>query len=281
METITAVRPSPLAGTWYEGEAQRLAADVDAYLDGARVPPLEGEVVAVIAPHAGHVYSGAVAAHAFAAVRGRRFDLVAVVSPMHHPYNAPLLTTAHQAYGTPLGSINVDKRTLNDLSIRLETTLGYGLTPIAYDREHSLEIELPFLQRALLGDFRLLPVMVRAQSPAVSRALGEALAETLHGQNTLLVASTDLSHFYPQDEAIKYDTEMLRRIESFDPESVFQAELEEKGFACGLGALMAVMWAARGLGGTTVKILHHATSGDVTDDYSSVVGYGAAIILKK
>lgn len=280
METITAVRPSPLAGTWYEGEAQRLAADVDAYLDRAQTLPLEGEVVAAIAPHAGHIYSGHVAGHAFAAVRGRRFDLVAVVSPMHHPYNAPLLTTAHQAYGTPLGSIRVDKKALQDLSIQLETRLGYGLTPVAYDREHSLEIELPFLQRALVGEFRLLPVMVRAQSPAISRALGEALAETLHGQNALLVASTDLSHFYSQDEAVKYDTEMLRRIESFDPESVFQAELEEKGFACGLGALTAVMWAARALGGTTVKILRHATSGDVTGDYSSVVGYGAAVILK-
>lgn len=281
METITAVRPSPIAGTWYEGEAQRLAADVDAYLDRAHLPPLEGEVVAVIAPHAGHIYSGAVAGYAFAAVRGRRFDLVAVVSPMHHPYNAPLLTTAHQAYGTPLGSINVDRGTLNDLSTRLETTLGYGLVPVAYDREHSLEIELPFLQRALVGEFRLLPIMVRAQSPAISRALGEALAEVLRGRSALLVASTDLSHFYSQDEAVKYDTEMLRRIESFDPESVFQAELEEKGFACGLGALMTVMWAARALGGTIVKILRHATSGDVTGDYSSVVGYGAAVILKK
>lgn len=281
METITAVRPSPIAGTWYEGEAQRLAADVDAYLDRAQLPPLEGEIVAVIAPHAGHVYSGPVAGYAFAAVRRRRFDLVAVVSPMHHPYNAPLLTTAHQAYGTPLGSIHVDRGTLNDLSTRLETTLGYGLVPVAYDREHSLEIELPFLQRALVGEFRLLPIMVRAQSPAIARALGEALAEVLRGRSALLVASTDLSHFYSQEEAVKYDSEMLRRIESFDPESVFQAELEEKGFACGLGALMTVMWAARALGGTTVKILRHATSGDVTGDYSSVVGYGAAAILKK
>ncbi len=281
METITAVRPSPIAGTWYEGEAQRLAADVDAYLDRAQLPPLEGEVVAVIAPHAGHVYSGAVAGYAFAAVRGRCFDLVAVASPMHHPYNAPLLTTAHQAYGTPLGSVSVDKKALNDLSTRLEKVLGYGLVPVAYDREHSLEIELPFLQRALLGEFCLLPVMVRAHSPAISRVLGETLAEVLCEQNALLVASTDLSHFYAQDEAVKYDTEMLRRIESFDPESVFQAELEKKGFACGLGALMAVLWAGRALGGTTVKILCHATSGDVTGDYSSVVGYGAAAILKK
>ena len=85
---------------------------------------------------------------------------------------------------------------------------------MAYDQEHSLEIELPFLQRALAGDFKLLPVMVRAQSSKISQQLGEALAETLRGRNVLLVASTDLSHFYPQKEALSFDTEMLRRIES-------------------------------------------------------------------
>lgn len=281
METVPAIRPSPIAGTWYEGEAGALARQVDAYLEHAQLPPLEGEVIAVVAPHAGHVYSGAVAGYAFAAVRGFHFDLVAVVSPMHHPYAAPLLTTAHQSYATPLGQVEVARQAVNRLSALLEDTLGYGLTPVAYDREHSLEIELPFLQRALAGTFRLLPVMVRAQNPAVSHALGEALAETLEGSKALLVASTDLSHFYPQDEARRYDAEMLRRIEAFDPEAVFQAELEGQGFACGLGALTAVLWASRALGGTTVKVLRHATSGDVTGDYSSVVGYGAAVILKK
>ena len=122
--------------------------------------------------------------------------------------------------------------------------------------------------------------MVRAQSPKVSEQLGAALAETLRGRNTLLVASTDLSHFYSQNEALAYDTEMLRRIETFSPQNVFCAEEEAKGFACGLGALTAVLWAAKGLGADTVKVLHHATSGDVTGDYSSVVGYGAAVILK-
>ena len=106
------------------------------------------------------------------------------------------------------------------------------------------------------------------------------LAETLRGRNALLVASTDLSHFYTQKEALSFDTEMLRRIESFSPEDVFCAEEERKGFACGLGALTAVLWAARELGADTVKVLHHATSGDVTGDYSSVVGYGAAVVMK-
>jgi AmmeMemoRadiSam system protein B len=199
---------------------------------------------------------------------------------MHQPYYEPLLTTAHTAYSTPLGEISVDEESVTELDSRFKEILGYGLTRVAYDQEHSLEIELPFLQRALAGNFKLLPVMVRAQSSRVSKSLGAALAETLAGRNALLVASTDLSHFYNQKEALSFDTEMLRRIESFSPEDVFCAEEERKGFACGLGALTAVLWAAKGLGADTVKVLHHATSGDVTGDYNRVVGYGAAVALK-
>jgi AmmeMemoRadiSam system protein B len=280
MESIAPVRPSPIAGTWYEGNPVALAHAVDQYLDRAELPELPGEVIAVIAPHAGHIYSGPVAGYAFAAVRGRTPDLVAVLSPMHQPYCEPLLTTAHQAYKTPLGAVPVDKELVADLDSHLDKSLGYGLTPVAYDQEHSLEIELPFLQRALAGDFKLLPVMVRAQSAQTSQKLGVALAETLRGKNALLVASTDLSHFYTQEEAVKFDTEMLCRVESFQPDDVFCAEEEHQGFACGLGALVAVLWAAKELGGDTVKVLRHATSGDVTGDYSSVVGYGAAVVLK-
>jgi AmmeMemoRadiSam system protein B len=280
MATIAPVRPSPIAGSWYEGNPKTLAHIVDQYLDQAELPDLPGELVAVIAPHAGHKYSGPVAGCAFAAVRGRSYDLVAVLSPMHQPYSEGLLTTAHAAYGTPLGEVPVDQKAVADLDARLRPVLGEGLAPVAYDQEHSLEIELPFLQRALAGKFKLLPVMVRSQSAKVSQLLGAALAGTLRGKNALVVASTDLSHFYTQKEALVFDLEMLRRIESFSPEAVFYAEDEQKGYACGLGALTAVLWAAKDLGADTIKVLRHATSGDVTGDYSSVVGYGAAVVLK-
>ena len=280
MAVIAPVRPSPIAGAWYEGNPQALARVVDQYLDQAVLPELPGEVIAVIAPHAGHIYSGPVAGYAFAAVRGRTPDIVAVLSPMHQPYYESLLTTAHSAYETPLGQVPVDSDIVAKLDSCLRTSLGYGLTPVSYDHEHSLEIELPFLQRALGAGFKLLPVMVRSQSAKVSQQLGADLAETLCGTNALIVASTDLSHFYTQDEAVAFDTEMLRRIESFSPEDVFSAEKDRQGFACGLGALTAVLWAAKAMGASTVKVLRHATSGDVTGDYSSVVGYGAAVILK-
>src|SRR5512139_3449358 len=163
------VRPSPIAGKWYEGDPQILARLVDEYLEEAQLPELEGEVVAVVAPHAGHTYSGAVAGYAFAALRGRKPDLVAVIAPMHHPYFEPLITTAHDAYSTPLGEVPVDQDALRGLDAALKSELGFGLSPIPRDPEHSLEIELPFLQRALSSEWKLLPVMDRARERRVSQ----------------------------------------------------------------------------------------------------------------
>ncbi|HEY5728476.1 MAG TPA: AmmeMemoRadiSam system protein B [Anaerolineales bacterium] len=274
------VRPSPIAGKWYEGNAKALSRSMDEFLNIVKLPELEGDVVAVIAPHAGHVYSGAVAGFSFASLRNRKPDVVAVIAPMHHYYREPLLTTSHDAYRTPLGDIPVDKETLKELDAELILGLGIGLSPVSNDPEHSLEIELPFLQRALKSDWKLLPVMVRAQEPRVSRGLGNALAKVLREKNFALVASTDLSHFYNQKTALTYDRAMLDTIESFDPDAAFDLERAGKGFACGLGAVTAVLWASRELGADKVKVLRHATSGDVTGDYSSVVGYGAAVVLK-
>lgn len=280
MQSTFDLRPSPIAGTWYEGRPEILQRNIDNYLDRAKLPELTGEVIAVIAPHAGHRYSGAVAGYAFATLRNQRPDLVAVIAPMHHPYREPLITSSHDAYVTPLGNIPIDKSAIDELNAILKADIGFGLSAVPRDPEHSLEIELPFLQRALASDFKLLPVMVRAQDPGVSQGLGKALASVLRGKNYALVASTDLSHFYDQETAKKLDGEMLRQIEAFSPEGVFEAERSGRGFACGHAAVAAVLWAARDLGANTVKLLHYATSGDVTGDYSGVVGYGAAAILK-
>ena len=281
MQTTPDLRPSPIAGTWYEGQPESLKRNIDAYLNNAKLPELPGNVIAVIAPHAGHRYSGPVAGYAFAALRDQTPDLVAVISPMHHPYPQPLITSSHDAYATPLGVIPIDKQAVNELDAILTKELGLGLSAVPHDPEHSLEIELPFLQRALTSDFKLLPVMVRAQDPHSSQELGKALASVLRGKNFALVASTDLSHFYDQETARKLDSEMLHQIEAFSPEGVFEAERTGTGFACGHAAVAAVLWASKELGADTVKLLHYATSGDVTGDYSGVVGYGAAAILKQ
>lgn len=287
MSQMTDVRPSPIAGQWYPADPRRLAAQVDQYMDAAQLPDLGGEVVAVMAPHAGHLYSGPVAGYAFAALRGLSPQVVVVVSPMHYPYDEPLLTTVHAAYATPLGTIPVERQALQTLDGYLRQSLGDGLAAVPHDPEHSLEIELPFLQRALSGPFSLLPIMVRDQSERTARGLGQALAQLIHespelaGKTTLLVASTDLSHFYSQALANRLDGEVLRQVEAFDPAGVIRVEEEGKGFACGRGALAAVLWAAKELGADHARVLRHATSGDVTGDYDRVVGYGAAVFTRQ
>lgn len=280
MNPILDVRPSPIAGQWYPGDPKILASQVDGYIQAAHLPKIEGRVIAAMAPHAGHRYSGPVAGYTFAALRGLKPDLVAVISPMHYPYPSLLLTTSHAAYATPLGEILVDLEALQQLDDRLQETLGYRLARVSRDPEHSLEIELPFLQRCFGAGFKLLPVMVRDQSEPVAKGLGHCLAEVLRDREAFLLASTDLSHFYPQPIANRLDGEILQRVESFDPHAVLLAEEQGKGFACGKGALAAVLWAAKDLGATHAQVLHHATSGDVTGDLSQVVGYGAAVFTR-
>ncbi|NJN80692.1 MAG: AmmeMemoRadiSam system protein B, partial [Anaerolineales bacterium] len=230
----------------------------------------------VIAPHAGHKYSGFVAAHAFNTLQALEPDLVIIISPFHNYSPHPLITTSHQAYSTPLGNIEVDHAVLEELQKNLEMPI----TKISNDKEHSLEIELPFLQQVLKNNFKLLPIMIRAQEASISKKLGLALAKIAKNKNIIFVASTDLSHFYDQETANMLDSEMLKRFESFKPETIFEAEKTGKGFACGHVAVATTLWGSQMLGANKIQTLHYATSGEVTKDYSSVVGYGAAVILK-
>jgi len=281
MSTITDPRPSPIAGVWYNGNKEALASEIDEYMNIATLPDLNGEVVAVIAPHAGYRYSGRTAGYAFRAVRGKAFDLVAVISPYHQFHPADMLTSAHSEYETPLGSLPVDQECLQMFAESVNKSGAAGtLSTIQQDREHSLEIELPFLQRALTQPFSLLPIMLRSRSVLQLEAIGKALAGVLRGRSALLVASTDLSHFYPLAIASKYDHEMLKQIEYFSPQGVLAIEEQGRGFACGGPAVAAVLWAARELGATKARLLHYSTSAEQTGDSSSVVGYGAAAVLR-
>jgi AmmeMemoRadiSam system protein B len=279
MNPISEVRPSPIAGSWYSADPHKLETTIKGYLSRAKLPELKGEVVGVISPHAGYIYSGPTASHAFRTVEGKSYDVVAVLSPMHQFHFAPLLTSAHCAYATPLGEISIDTEVLNAFEKEL-SEVSLELTPVPYDKEHSLEIELPFLQCTLKGTFKLLPIMLRSQEEHIVEKVGHALAAVLKDRKCLLVASTDLSHFYSQEEAERLDFEMLKQIGNFTPHGVLQAEETGRGYACGAGAVAAVLWAAKDLGARSVEVVNHSTSADQTGDTTSVVGYGAAVILK-
>ena len=280
MAFIPDIRPSPIAGLWYSGDSKKLSSEIDGYINNAIIPELKGEVRCLLAPHAGYKYSGATAGYAFKTVLGKKFDQVIILSPYHAYQQQSLLSSAHQAYQTPLGKVAVNQDFIRKFSDRLYEQHTIKILEIANDQEHSLEIEIPFLQRALSEPFELIPLMIRSIDLSTASQIANVLVEMIENKNWLIVISTDLSHFYTQEQAQILDQNMLESIASFSPERVFQTERTGEGFACGLGAVLTGMIATKKLGCDQATILNHSTSGKETGDYHSVVGYGAAVFTK-
>jgi len=269
------IRPSPIAGTWYPGNPDQLTATINSMLADAPSVEILGRIRGLMVPHAGYRYSGPIAARAFKALEGLSYKRVVVLSPMHHPYAAPLLTSAHSGYSTPLGSIPIDRETLDALGRRVP------ITAVRNDPEHSLEIELPFLQCVLSEPFSLIPLMLRDQSLEAASRLGTALAEVLGNvQESLLVASSDLSHFYKDQVARQLDSRLMSFVSDMNPGGIILADEEGKAFACGRGAIAAMLFATKQMGAEQVKITGYGTSADAGGDAQKVVGYGSAAVYQ-
>ncbi len=275
------VRQPGVAGGFYPSDPKALTAMIDDMLAHASVPPMTDPILAVVAPHAGYQYSGPVAAYTYAALKGHKFSRVVAIAPSH--YEAFDFTSVYEgdAYATPLGTVPVDKAFAAQLakmdpSIRLSTR---GHTPTKEGAEHALEVELPWLQR-VLGDFTLVPVVMGEQSYESSRALGVALAKLIQGQDTLIVASSDLSHYHPYDDAVKIDHKTLAALQEWDYFSMSQNFGARIWEACGGAPIVAAMIAAERMGANEARLLKYANSGDTAGDHSRVVGYGAAVFLK-
>ena len=268
------VRRPAVAGMFYPDSPAELASAVDDLLDGAATPgPAHPPPIALIAPHAGYVYSGATAASAYALLKDVRAETVVVVSPSHREYFEGVSVFPGSAYETPLGEIPIDavlrEKLLAASPLVRASRAGHG-------SEHAIEVHLPFLQKQL-GHFRLLPLVMGDQSRKACFALGEALGNVLAGTPTMLVASTDLSHFHPAPDAERRDHIVLEDLAAFDPERLMHDLEEGEAEACGGGPVVAVMIAARRLGARRMRVLSHTHSGIITGERGSVVGYCAAV----
>ena len=272
MTRKTAERTCSVCGLFYPAEAEELRRTVSEMLAAASPPKTEGNVRGIIGPHAGYVYSGPTAAHAYALLRGSTYDTVVVVSPSHREYFDGVSVFPGEAYITPLGTVPVDKelreKLLRHSPIVRSSHAGHG-------EEHAIEVHLPFLQ-CVLGEFKFLPVVMGDQKREYSFGLGDALGEVLQGRNALLVASTDLSHYYPADVANKLDAVAIDDVGNFEYERLMLDLEHNRTEACGGGPAVAVMRALHKLGVRKMTVLHHCNSGDVTGDFSQVVGYLAA-----
>jgi len=275
------IRQPGVAGGFYPADPKVLGAMIDDMLAHASPPPISDPIVAVVAPHAGYQYSGPVAAYTYAALKGRKFSRVVVIAPSH--YEAFDFTSVFDgdAYATPLGTVQIDKAFAAQL-VKMSPTIKFssqGHIPTKEGAEHALEVELPWLQR-VLGDFQLVPVVMGDQSYESSRALGVALAKLIQGSDTLILASSDLSHYHPYDEAVKIDHKTLNALQGWDYFSMSQNFGMRVWEACGGAPVVAAMIAAERMGANQALVLRYANSGDTTGDHSRVVGYSAVALVK-
>jgi AmmeMemoRadiSam system protein B len=271
------IRKSIIAGSWYPGRPETLRSQIQGFLKGAADPvPFTGELLALIVPHAGYVYSGGVAAYAYKLLLSRSFSQVVIVAPSHrHPFKGASIDQK-AGYETPLGVIPVDKGLAQTIS---EKSPIFSYAPAGHSQEHSLEIQLPFLQETL-RHFSFVPIIQGSQDPATCEEIAQALAKALKGKKVLLIASTDLSHFHPYAQANSLDKKVLDRVAAFDEKGLMEDLSRDKVEACGGGPMVTVMKTAKLLSADTAKVLKYANSGDVSGDRSRVVGYMAAGIFK-
>jgi AmmeMemoRadiSam system protein B len=270
-------RRAAVAGTWYPDDRAALTAEVDEYLRRAGAPPA-GQANAIIAPHAGLMYSGPVAAYAYALVARRSYEAIAMVGPSHFSAFEGVALVDRGVFLSPMGDVAIHEEIAAALLAR---TSSVQADPSPHVREHSLEMQLPFLGRVLAG-IPIVPMLMGYQDRDTIRELAAALSEALAGREVLLVASTDLSHYFDSATAARLDHRVIELVDGFDPEGMLR-EFErypehERGryFGCGGGPAIAVALAARSLGATGSRVLRYADSGDVSGDKSAVVGYLAA-----
>ncbi|HXG90078.1 MAG TPA: AmmeMemoRadiSam system protein B [Vicinamibacterales bacterium] len=275
------VRRAAVAGSWYPASAAALTAAVETHLyaadqDSPRQPPPGADLVALIAPHAGLIYSGPVAAHAYRSLRNRRHDVAVLIGPSHHVGFEGVSVWRRGAFETPLGPLTIDHDTASRL---IEACPLVHELPSAHGREHSLEMQLPFLA-ALTPDLPIVPLVMGQQTRETALTLGDCLAQVLEGRRALLVASSDLSHFFDASTAAFLDRQVIAHVEALDEEGLMTRLEERRDHACGGGPIVSVMRAAKALGATTSRVLRYANSGDVSGDTSSVVGYLAAAMWR-
>jgi AmmeMemoRadiSam system protein B len=269
------VRAPAVAGMFYEKSPAALHKNTDEMLSRVQLPKVKGTVRAVVSPHAGHVYSGFTAAHAFKLFEGLHYDCVIVVGPSHREYFDGISIYSGDAYETPLGRVPINNEVRSEL---LQGEKDIIASVAGHRSEHSLEVQLPFLQ-CVIGKFSVVPIIMGDQRQQLCEQLSVALTRVMTKKNILLVASSDLSHFHSYEEAIRLDNRVIQELKHFNPEA-FIDELEKKSFeACGGGPIAVSMKTAKQLGANRVEILHYCNSGDITGDKSTVVGYLAAAFL--
>jgi AmmeMemoRadiSam system protein B len=277
-------RPPVVAGMFYPSSEQELRSVIDQSFRntkfGPGMPPpalQKRRIYGVVTPHAGYVYSGAVAANSYYQISANDFDTVIMVGPNHYGIGSGVATMKSGIWETPLGQVQVN----GELASEIAKKSGIiDFDDFAHSRDHCLEVQLPFLQ-SIKSKFTIVPIILIMQDIDTAFDIGKAIADTIaeKPEKTMLVASSDLTHYEPNLMAHEKDNELLKAVLALDVLK-FYAVLERMDVsACGYGAIAAVMVAAKDLGATRGELLKYATSGDVTGDTGAVVGYSSVVFV--
>jgi MEMO1 family protein len=270
------IRSSAIAGSWYPGNPAVLRRDIEKYLAAVPDFPTATEIVGMIVPHAGYMYSGQVAAHAFKLIYGKKYDVVIVIGPSHRVAFRGVSIFSRGGYETPLGIVPVSEKTAREIKSGDPIVNDF---PDAHLQEHSVEIQIPFLQ-VVLGEFSFVPLVMGDQSPDTCVKLARSIYAAVKDKKVLVVGSSDLSHFHTYTQAEKLDKVVIKHIQESDAEGLLKSLARDNAEACGGGPIVVTMMTAHMLGADQTRLLKYANSGDVTGDKSSVVGYMAAVSYK-
>ncbi len=273
---MTAVRSPAVAGQFYPEAAMDLEAMIASCNTHRHGPgdmrAGDGVVYGVVSPHAGYMYSGPTACHAYRSVSRQSPELVVIVGPNHYGIGKDAATMTDARWETPLGTVGVDSeaaRSLSSISKAVEIDFH------SHSRDHSLEVQIPMLQSTFPNGFEILPIILLSQDRGMAEDVGKAISEIARRKRTIIVASSDFTHYEEQSFARSQDMALIEPILDMDVGGFYDVLERRRVSACGYGAIASVMTACRRLGATRGMLLSYATSGDVTGDTGSVVGYGA------
>jgi len=278
---VEKIKPAYVAGQFYEKDPARLAAQIELFLSNARpAAPVSGKIRALIVPHACHVFSGQTAAYAYALVQGGPYETVVIIGPSHHSWFQGCSIYPGEGFATPLGTVRIDSA----LAQAISRAGGFTFVPEAYFvpgadvQEHSVEVQVPFIQK-VLPDAKIVPIVMGAQTRPTVQALASALEKACAGKNVLVVASTDLSHFLSKSEAASKDADTISLIRSAKTDILLRKIEAGDNIMCGGGPVVSALLYARRTGSFQVDILKHSDSSDSGGPQDRVVGYLAAALV--
>ena len=268
------IRPPAVAGLFYPSDSYKLRTDINNMLSTVESKPFAKHIVGIVSPHAGYVYSGKTAAYGFNLLKNKNYDKVIIISPSHREYFAGASIFNGDAYETPLGVVEIDKELAQKI-IEGSKTIFFGME--GHRQEHAIEVQIPFLQ-TVLTDFKIVPIVMGDQGEVFVDDLANQIAKAVDDK-TLIVASSDLSHFYSKQKAFELDSIVAKHISDFDYEKLQNDLNSRKCEACGGGPIVVLMKTAGLLNKKKSMLLHRSDSGDVSGDNSEVVGYLSAAIF--